>query len=88
MAGKDLEFVYITNPTSPKDTWELMIPDIHGDHYRVSQDEWNHLSSKFNITGIPHYVLVGKEGEVLQDRVYFASSIEALRNLFLEALDP
>jgi thiol-disulfide isomerase/thioredoxin len=65
MAGKNVVFLYITNQTTPEGTWENMIPDIKGEHYRVSADEWNYLSSKFNISGIPHYVLVGKDGEVI-----------------------
>ena len=65
LAGKDIVFVYITNPTSPQSTWSNMIPDIKGEHYRVTTDEWNFLTSKFNISGIPHYVLVGKTGEII-----------------------
>jgi len=65
LAGKDIVFVYITNPTSPKSTWSNMIPDIKGEHYRVTTDEWNFLTAMFNISGIPHYVLVGKTGEII-----------------------
>ena len=54
------EIVYITNPTSPQSTWANMISDIKGEHYRVGNDEWNFLAAKFNISGIPHYVLVIK----------------------------
>jgi len=62
-------FVYITNPSSPLTTWKNMIPDIKGEHYRVSDDEWNYLKSKFNITGIPHYVLVGKDGALINPQL-------------------
>jgi thiol-disulfide isomerase/thioredoxin len=65
LANKDVVFVYITNETSPKNTWANMITDIKGEHYRVSSDEWNYLSGKFNISGIPHYTLVGKDGSVI-----------------------
>jgi len=65
MDSSKVAFVYITNQTSPKSTWDNMIPNIKGEHYRVSRDEWNYLSSKFNISGIPHYVLVGKDGSVI-----------------------
>jgi len=65
LSGKDVVFVYLTNQTSPKETWDNMIPDIKGEHYRVSSDEWNYLSSKFNVTGIPHIVLVDKNGKVV-----------------------
>jgi thiol-disulfide isomerase/thioredoxin len=83
---KNIEFVYITNQSSPMDTWNMMIPDIKGEHYRVEQDEWNHFASKFKISGIPHYVLVDKEGLVVKDKVYFASSNEELKKLFNEYL--
>lgn len=65
LTSEDIAFVYITGPTSPLGTWANMIPDIKGEHYRVSSDEWNYLSSKFNIIGIPHYMLVGKNGEII-----------------------
>jgi thiol-disulfide isomerase/thioredoxin len=65
LAGKDIVFVYITNQTSPQNTWSNMIPDIKGEHYRVTTDEWNFLTSMFNVSGIPHYVLVGKTGEII-----------------------
>jgi thiol-disulfide isomerase/thioredoxin len=65
MANENVVFVYITNQTSPQDTWANMTPIIKGEHYRVTDDEWNYLSGKFNITGIPKYLIVGKSGEVL-----------------------
>jgi len=61
----DIVFLYITNVTSPEKIYNNMIPDIKGEHYRISKDQWNYLSNKFNITGIPHYVLVNKKGEVV-----------------------
>ena len=83
---KNIEFVYITNQSSPIDTWNMMIPDIKGEHYRVEQDEWNHFASKFNISGIPHYVLVDKNGLVVKDKVHFASSNKELKKIFNEYL--
>lgn len=65
LAGKDIVFVYITDQSSPQSTWSNMIPDIKGEHYRVTTDEWNFLYAKFNISGIPHYVLVEKTGEII-----------------------
>jgi thiol-disulfide isomerase/thioredoxin len=68
MANEKVAFVYITDPTSPKLTYDRMIPDIKGEHYRLSQDEWQTLSTKFGITGgsgIPRYILVGKDGKVI-----------------------
>jgi thiol-disulfide isomerase/thioredoxin len=65
LKDKDIVFVYITDESSPTDTWNKLIPDIKGEHYRLKNDEWNFLKSMFNVTGIPHYVLVGKTGEII-----------------------
>lgn len=62
-------FLYITNQTSPEGTWKNVIVDIKGEHYRVSADEWNYLSEKFKISGIPHYTLVNKEGEIVKPKM-------------------
>jgi len=86
LKDKDIVFVYITDESSPVDTWNLMIPDIKGEHFRVKSDEWNYLKSKFNISGIPHYVLVDKSGTVIKDKIYFASSNNELRQIINESL--
>jgi thiol-disulfide isomerase/thioredoxin len=86
LKDKNIRFVYITNPTSPKSTWEIMIPDIDGEHYYLTQDEWNKMAARFKVSGISHYVLVGKDGSVLKDKVYFASSNTELKKMFEENL--
>jgi len=87
LKDRDIAFVYITNQTSPTDTWNMMVPDIKGEHYRVEQDEWNHFASKFNISGIPHYLLVDRDGTVVRDKLYFASSNQELKTLLEQYLD-
>ena len=69
MKNEDVVFLYVTNQTSPESTWKNSIPDIKGEHFRVSQDEWNYLSQKFNISGIPHYTLVNKKGEIVRAKM-------------------
>lgn len=69
MKGQEVVFLYITNQSSPEKTWNNSIPNIKGEHYRVSEDEWNYLSQKFNISGIPHYVLVNKKGEIVNPKL-------------------
>lgn len=86
MKGKDVVFVYLTNPSSPKKTWEMLIPDIEGEHYYLTQDEWNATAARFKVSGIPHYVLVDKSGKIFQEKVYFASSNAELKKLFEECL--
>ena len=62
---EDIVFVYLTGPTSPLKTYENMIPTISGEHYRLSNDEWNYVKSEFNVSGIPHYVIVDKKGNIV-----------------------
>jgi len=84
MAGKDIVFLYITGPSSPEGTWNNMIPDIKGEHYRVNADEWNTLSAKFNISGIPHCVLVDKEGVVAKNNGMPSYDLNAMKKIFEE----
>ncbi|MEL1241309.1 TlpA family protein disulfide reductase [Flavobacterium flavipallidum] len=69
MKDKGIVFVYLTNQSSPEQTYSAMIPDIKGEHYRLSTDEWNYLAAKFNISGIPHYMLVSKDGQVINPKL-------------------
>jgi len=86
MKDKDIEFVYITNQTSPIDTWERLIPNIKGNHYRVTKDEWNILSAKFNVNGIPHYLLVDKNGIVVNNDISFSNSKEEFKKIISKYL--
>lgn len=58
------EFVYVTGETSPEATWKQMIPDIAGDHYRLTKQQWNDLCTQLGIPGIPCYLLLNKDGSV------------------------
>ena len=63
LAGK-VNFIYVTGPSSPKKTWEMTIPDIHGDHYYVTEAQYSALLKQFESNGIPTYVVVDKDGNV------------------------
>ena len=63
LAGK-VNFIYVTGPSSPKKTWEMTIPDIHGDHYYVTEKQYSALLQQFESNGIPTYVIVDKNGNV------------------------
>jgi thiol-disulfide isomerase/thioredoxin len=64
-SSKDLVFLYITNTTSPEKSYLTLMPGIKGEHYRVSNDQYNFLSKLFQINGIPHYAIVNKQGTVV-----------------------
>ena len=67
-ANKDLEevvWIYIANDSSPLPTYKQMIPEIKGLHYRLADKHagaWTAIGKQLNITGIPSYVLVEKDG--------------------------
>ncbi|MFW6290065.1 MAG: TlpA family protein disulfide reductase, partial [Mariniphaga sp.] len=45
LTGKDIVFLYITNPSSPEAEYRKRIPEIKGEHVRVTADEWNYLTA-------------------------------------------
>lgn len=61
---KGCVFVYVTGETSPLETWKKMIPAISGDHFRLTDSQWNGLCSQLGIPGIPCYLLLNKDGSV------------------------
>ena len=63
LKGKDIQFVYITSPTSPLATWQGMIKDIDGDHYYLTMDQYNYILGKFESEGIPTYALYDAQGQ-------------------------
>ena len=58
-------FIYITSPSSPKRAWELTIPDIHGDHYYVTDEQYSTLLNQFESQSIPTYVTVDSNGNIV-----------------------
>ncbi|MBQ9660208.1 MAG: TlpA family protein disulfide reductase [Bacteroidales bacterium] len=59
---KGVRFVYITSGTSPRATWEKMIPDIHGDHYYLTDAQLGAIYSQIGSNAFPTYVIVGRDG--------------------------
>lgn len=86
LAKEDIVFVYITNPTSPENDYKKAIPDIKGEHFKVTADEWNLLTSKFNIYGIPHYALVDKSGRVINSHLNHLEN-EPLKELLMKEVN-
>lgn len=60
-------FVYIAGENSPLEPWKKMAADITGEHYRLTAAQWDDLCQSLNITGIPSYLILGKDGKVAYD---------------------
>jgi hypothetical protein len=86
MKNENVAFVYITNPTSPDKDYIKAKPDIKGEHYKLTSDEWNHVAAKFNIYGIPHYALVDKNGRIVNEHLPHLDNDE-LKKVLLEQVN-
>lgn len=64
-------FLYITDNTSPQETWENMIPNLHGEHFKLDATQWKALVTQFHIPGIPFYVIVDKKGNITYSKAGF-----------------
>ena len=62
LKGKNIQFVYITSPSSPLKTWQTMIKDIDGDHYYLTKEQYSYILNKYESEGIPTYAIYDAEG--------------------------
>ena len=65
LADKDIAYVYIAGENSPKKRWEEMIPNINGEHYRLTHDQWDYFGKTLNVKGIPDYFILDREGNIV-----------------------
>ena len=63
MKCQNVQFVYITSPSSPLQTWQNMIGDIDGDHYYLTQEQYKYILDKYESDGIPTYAIYNTKGE-------------------------
>ena len=71
MKGKNVQFVYITSPSSPLATWQEMIQDIDGDHYYLTKEQYNYILDKYESNGIPTYAIYDPQGQMTFKNVGF-----------------
>ena len=83
---KGVIFVYLTDESSPLGTWENMIPEIHGEHFRMKDEQYNILKRKFGVDGVPAYLILNKKGEQIYFRVGF-EGVDAMRRILNNALN-
>lgn len=60
----DVAFVYVADYSSPEQEYNAVIPTVKGQHHRLPQSDVDALKRKWNFSGIPAYVLIGKDGMV------------------------
>lgn len=80
----DVDFVYLSGETSPKDTWLEMVPDIRGDHYYLTDKQLKAVLDQLDSNGYPTYFVVGRGG--MNGSVLVGYNEEKLKNLIERAL--
>jgi len=65
--GKDISFVYICID-SKEDAWKASLDQfkLGGQHYFMTKDQSKDMRDIYEIRGIPYYILIGKNGEVIE----------------------
>lgn len=63
--GKPVIFLYLAVHTD-QESWEKAIKreQIQGEHYRLSEKEFDQLNKRINITSFPRYLLIDKSGTI------------------------
>jgi len=69
LKGEDVIFMYFAN-RSPEDTWKNVIKEMNltGEnivHYRLSDEQQGMIERKLSVNEFPTYILVNKEGKVV-----------------------
>lgn len=86
LKNKEIVYLYLTGETSPLKLWENMIPDIHGEHFRVTDAQWKYLMSEFKISGVPTYIIVDRNGSISYKVTGFPG-VDTMKTELLKALD-
>jgi len=81
LAGKDVVFVYITSPSSPRKLWEKFIQGIGGQQYYLTSKEWAFLQRTYDFSGIPTYMIFDGNGALQQKFTGYPGNDEMLARI-------
>ncbi len=63
LSSPDIVWLYIADESSTLSSYAAMIPGIKGNHMLVSKDQIDKIRNRFNVDGIPYYILVDRDGK-------------------------
>ena len=77
LSNEPVRFLYIceeaASPRKEAEKW-MTEKSIKGEHIYISSDDWNRLTHLFEFSGIPHAVLIGRDGKVITNGFYLSSA--------------
>ena len=65
LADDDIVWIYIADESSDVNDYIAMLPNIKGEHHMVSPEQIAAIRSRFNVDGIPFYILVDRNGKAV-----------------------
>jgi len=66
LISEDVDFVYLCYSSTEND-WKNVLKEfnIQGDHYLLTSEQVSYFSKMFNISSAPRYILINKEGRIV-----------------------
>ncbi len=82
--GQDIAFIYISSDKDPVGWKQLnKVLQIKGDHYRVNKAVNEEINELFNVRYIPRYILIDKDGKVIDDKAKRPGNKEVVKDIEL-----
>jgi thiol-disulfide isomerase/thioredoxin len=87
LQAKGVVFLYITGEEiSFIDEWIQKVPEIHGEHYRLTGGRWNFLYNKLGIKSVPACLIYDKNGNVASELYNGYPGNETVKNVIEKEL--
>jgi thiol-disulfide isomerase/thioredoxin len=69
LKGKEVTFVYLCC-NCDEDKWTETIDSyaLDGEHIFLSSEQYAHLATKFNLIGVPKFIIIDRKGKIVNDR--------------------
>lgn len=84
LSNEPVRFLYIceeaASPRKESEKW-MTEKSIKGEHIYISSDDWNRLTHLFEFSGIPHAVLIGRDGKVIANGFRLSSADDLRKHL-------
>lgn len=81
MKERGVVFVYITTESSPKEEWQEYIQMIGGEHYYLTQTQWEFILNSLGVDGIPTLLFCDAQGKIQQQVTGMISSSEMQQHI-------